>query len=128
MSWLEAESKPGEAVRVMDQFQYAMFCLLVLMCFRDKLEEKKIQEIETVQRRWMLSLPRFNILNLWPRVGKVLFRRCWEECYGNLKNHEDIMLPYIRARQQLKQEEIENKQYQDYELLFVDTLLDLQLP
>ena len=99
MSRLEAGWKSSEVVRVVDQFQYAMFCLLVLMCFGDKLEEKRIQEIEMVQRRRLLSLPRFNILNLWPKMGKVLFRWHWEECYGNLKNQEDILLPYIRARQ-----------------------------
>ena len=138
-SRLHAGSESGEAVRVVDQFQYAMFCLLVLMCFGDKLEEKQIQEIETVQRRRLLSFPRFNILNLWPKVGKVLFRRRWEEFYRLVKNQEDILLPYIRARQQVKQE-IESKQHQDgltsgsssscknYVLSYVDTLLDLQLP
>ena len=44
------------------------------MCFGDKLEEKQIQEIGTIQTRLLLSFPRFNILNFWPEVGKVLFR------------------------------------------------------
>ena len=38
VSRLKAGSESGEAVRVVDQFQYAMFCFLVLMCFGDKLE------------------------------------------------------------------------------------------
>ena len=140
-SRLQAGSESGEAVRVVDQFQYAMSSLLVLMCFGDKVEEKQIQEIETIQRRLLLSFPRFSILNFWPNLGKVLFRRRWEELHQLHKNQEAFLIPYIRARQQLKQE-IESKQHQDGHVLesgssssskkhvlsYVDTLLDLQLP
>ncbi|KAL6320468.1 hypothetical protein AAG906_007547 [Vitis piasezkii] len=137
ISRLQGHSESGESVQVMDHFRYAMFCLLVLMCFGDKLE-KQIQEIETIQRRLLLGFPRFNILNFWPTVGKVLFRSRWEELFQLRKNQEDTLLPYIRARQRLKQE-IQSKQNQDsqesgssssknYVLSYVDTLLDLQLP
>ncbi|CBI26434.3 unnamed protein product, partial [Vitis vinifera] len=51
ISRLQGHSESGESVQVVDHFRYAMFCLLVLMCFGDKLEEKQIQEIETIQRR-----------------------------------------------------------------------------
>ncbi|KAJ9678349.1 hypothetical protein PVL29_020503 [Vitis rotundifolia] len=138
ISRLQGHSESGESVQVVDHFRYAMFCLLVLMCFGDKLEEKQIQEIETIQRRLLLGFPRFNILNFWPRVGKVLFRSRWEELFQLRKNQEDTLLPYIRARQRLKQE-IQSRQNQDsqesgssssknYVLSYIDTLLDLQLP
>ncbi|CBI26442.3 unnamed protein product, partial [Vitis vinifera] len=45
-------------VRVVDHFRYAMFYLLVLMCFGDKLKENQIREIETIQRRLLLRFPR----------------------------------------------------------------------
>lgn len=139
ISRLQACSESGEPVPVLDHFQYAMFCLLVLMCFGDKLEEKQIQEILTTQRRLLLGFPRFNILNFWPTVGKVLFRRRWEELLKLRKHQEDTLLPYIRARQQPRQE-IQSKQQRDchesrspsssknFVLSYVDTLLDLQLP
>ena len=82
------------------------------MCFGDKFEEKQIQEIETMQNRLLLSFPGFSRLNMWPKVGKVLFRRLWEELYEIRKIQEDTLIPHIRARQQLKQE-IERKQHQD---------------
>ena len=41
-------SQLPQQVYVMDQFLYAMYSLLVLMCFGDKLDEEKIKEIETV--------------------------------------------------------------------------------
>ena len=111
-SRLQAGSESGEAVRFADHFQYAMFCLQVVMCFGDKFEEKQIQEIETMQNRLLLSFPGFSRLNMWPKVGKVLFRRLWEELYEIRKIQEDTLIPHIRARQHLKQE-IERKQHQD---------------
>ena len=69
-----------------------------------------------IQRQLLLSFPLFNILNFWPNLGKVLFRHHWEELYQLQKNQENIMIPYIRARQQLKQE-IESKQHQDRPVL-----------
>ncbi|KAK2632707.1 hypothetical protein EUGRSUZ_L01182 [Eucalyptus grandis] len=52
----ELKSQPGGVVRIVNHFQYAMFCLLVLMCFGDRLEEKQIKQIEDVQRRLLLGL------------------------------------------------------------------------
>ncbi|KAJ7982621.1 putative Cytochrome P450 [Quillaja saponaria] len=68
---LESESESGKLIRVVDHFQYAMFCLLVLMCFGDKLDEKQIKEIEEAHRRFLLNLNKFNILNFFPRIGKL---------------------------------------------------------
>ncbi|KAE8694424.1 hypothetical protein F3Y22_tig00110783pilonHSYRG00207 [Hibiscus syriacus] len=65
------ESGTGcEPVRVVDHFRYAMFSLLVLMCFGDKLNENQIREIEDVQRELQSNIVNFNIFNVWPRVTK----------------------------------------------------------
>ncbi|RVW21611.1 Cytochrome P450 89A2 [Vitis vinifera] len=93
----------------MDHFQYAMFCLLVLMCFGDKLEEKQIQEIEMIQRKLLLAFRGLNRLNLWPRMGKILFRKRWEEWLNLRKDQEAILLPHIRARQRLSRKRKTNK-------------------
>ena len=106
-----------------------MFCLLVLMCFGDKLGEKQIQEIEVVERKVLFSYARFNSLNFWGRLGKILFKKRWEELLQLRKDQEAVLIPLIRARQQLKQE-MQGKQGQseNYVLSYADTLLDLQLP
>ena len=104
VSRLRSHSDGFVPVLVMDHFQYAMFCLLVLMCFGDKLEEKQIQEIEMIHRRLLLGFRRFNRLDLLPRMGKVLFRKRWEELLNLSKDQDAILLPHIRARQWLKQE------------------------
>ena len=109
------------------------------MCFGDKLEEKQIQEIEMIHRRLLLGFRRFNRLDLLPRMGKVLFRKRWEELLNLRKDQDAILLPHIRARQRLKQETqskreedngnpVSSSSSKDYVLSYVDTLLDLQLP
>ncbi|GFS45741.1 cytochrome P450, family 87, subfamily A, polypeptide 6 [Actinidia rufa] len=130
----------GEGVKVVDHFQYAMFCLLVLMCFGDRLQEKQIKEIETVQRQVMLSFSRFNILNFWPSLGKIVFRNRWKELLELRQNQEKVLIPLIisrmelvKQRQQQQQGEQDDPDPQVKEKLedvvaYVDTLVDLELP
>ncbi|OWM77957.1 hypothetical protein CDL15_Pgr018526 [Punica granatum] len=93
---------PKTAVRAVDHFQYAMFCLLVLMCFGDRLEERQIREVEEVQRGLLLSIRRFAVLNYYPRVGRILFRRRWEEFHQLRRNQKNVLLPLIRARSEAR--------------------------
>ncbi|XWS59123.1 hypothetical protein CRYUN_Cryun08bG0095100 [Craigia yunnanensis] len=125
---LYSKAKSGEPVQVLDHFQYAMFCLLVLMCFGDKLSQDQIKEIEAVMRRPLLNFGRFNILNFWPRVTKVLLRKQWEQLFQLRKDQEDVLIPLIRARKKAKEERLSKKESDDYVLAYVDTLLDLELP
>ncbi|KAH1114008.1 hypothetical protein J1N35_007386 [Gossypium stocksii] len=125
---LQSKAKTGEPVQVLTHFQYAMFCLLVLMCFGDKLSQEQIKKIEDVVRRGLLGLERFNILNFWPKVTKVLLRKRWQEFFQRRKDQEDVLIPLIRARKKAKEEKLSDKKSDDYVLAYVDTLLDLELP
>ncbi|KAJ4720964.1 putative Cytochrome P450 [Melia azedarach] len=126
----KSQSKNGDAVSVMHLFQYAMFCLLVLMCFGDKLDQKQIEEIEDVQRRRLLGLGKLRILNLWPRLTKVVLRKKWKRFFQLLKDQEKVLVPLIRARQRVKEERLNKAKEDDseYVLSYVDTLLGLHLP
>ncbi|XP_044497896.1 cytochrome P450 89A2-like [Mangifera indica] len=126
---LKSRSKSG-VVCVVDHFRYAMFCLLALMCFGDKLEEEQIKEIEREQRNLLLGFSRFQILNFWPSVGKILFRKRWEELFRLIQDKENVLIPLIRARNKMKQEKIntESEPEQTQIQSYVDTLLDLELP
>nr|WMZ41173.1 cytochrome P450 family 89 subfamily A polypeptide 2 [Ipomoea batatas] len=118
-------------VKVIDHFQYAMFCLLVLMCFGDKLEEQQIRQIEDTQRKMILSFPRFNILNFWPSIGKILFRNRWKELKQMALDRENTLTPFIKARIEAKERAMEGKtEYQTGPevLAYVDTLIKLELP
>ncbi|KAE8711592.1 Cytochrome P450 89A9 [Hibiscus syriacus] len=124
---LTTKAKTGESVEVLSHFRHGMFCLLVLMCFGDKLSQEQIAAIEVVARKILLSLDRFNILNFCPSVTKVLLRHKWRELSQLRKEQEEVLIPLIRAREKAKQE-LKNNESDDYVLAYVDTLLDLELP
>ncbi|GLT36851.1 hypothetical protein SLA2020_112010 [Shorea laevis] len=130
---LGSESKSGASIRVLVHFQYAMFCLLVLMCFGDKLNQEQIKQIEDVERSPLLSSGRFSVLNFWPRITRILFRKKWKEFLNMRKNQEEVLIRLIRSRKQIREERLRKnmediKQEDEYVLAYVDTLLDLQLP
>ncbi|KAJ6910205.1 hypothetical protein NC652_021018 [Populus alba x Populus x berolinensis] len=99
---LESQEKSGQPICVKEHFQYAMFCLLVVMCFGDNVDETQIKQIEEVQRRAFLSFNKFIILNLWPRMTRIVLRRRWEEFYQLRKCQQDVSIPLIRARKNLQ--------------------------
>ncbi|CAN1132196.1 Cytochrome P450 89A2 [Linum perenne] len=112
----------SEPVMLMEEFQYAMFCLLAYMCFGDKLEEKQILEIERVERTMLLNLRRFrqlNLLNFAPRITKILMRKRWSEFLQLRKEQEEVLLPLIRSRKEQVKASV---------TAYVDTLFDLELP
>ncbi|KAL6178773.1 hypothetical protein ACLB2K_050291 [Fragaria x ananassa] len=119
---VESESK---GVVVVDHFQYAMFCLLVLMCFGYKLDEKQIKEVERVQRQLLLGLWRFRLLGVKPSITKFLFKKQWKEFLKIRKEQEDVLIPLIRARSKAK---TKVEQSDEFVLSYVDTLWDLELP
>ncbi|KAF4380332.1 hypothetical protein F8388_024625 [Cannabis sativa] len=108
---------------VLAHFQYAMFCLLVLMCFgvNNKIDETKIKEIENVQRRSLLTFSRFNILNVFPRLTKIVFRKRWEELLKLRQEQTQILLPLINSRNKVDDDD------DDIVVCYVDTLLGLEL-
>ncbi|KAJ6305436.1 hypothetical protein OIU78_020889 [Salix suchowensis] len=130
----ESDEKSGRPVRVMKHFQYAMFCLLLLMCFGDKLDDNQIEKVEEVLRNMLVSSRKFNILNFWPRVTKIVLRKRWNELFRLRKSQEDVLIPLIRARKKAKEERIRTgredmKEHEDEHVLsYADTLLVLELP
>ncbi|KAJ8762724.1 hypothetical protein K2173_012216 [Erythroxylum novogranatense] len=131
---LESASDSGNHVKLVQEFQYAMFCLLVFMCFGDKLDQNQVKEIERVERAMLLNSGNFNTLNFWPNVTKILFRKRWAKLSQLRKDQEDVLIPLIRARKKIYRER-QSKAKEDFEnekdrlvLCYIDTLLDLQLP
>ncbi|CAA6669751.1 unnamed protein product [Spirodela intermedia] len=62
---LTAASGDGVVV-VKETFQFAMFCLLVFLCFGEKLEEAAVREIEAVQQDSLRFLPEAQYLRNRP--------------------------------------------------------------
>ncbi|KAF7811077.1 cytochrome P450 89A2-like [Senna tora] len=124
MDRLKADSESRDSIKVIDHFQYAMFCLLVFMCFGDRLDEKEIKDIEYVERKVLLSSNRFRVLNFCPRITRVLFHKRWKELLEIKKERDDVLIPLIRARESLKKAQNDN----DFVVSYVDTLLELEWP
>ncbi|KAM4069404.1 hypothetical protein ACJW30_12G088700 [Castanea mollissima] len=133
---LDSQSKSGKQIVVKGDFQYSMFCLLVHMCFGDKLGETQIKKIEEVQRRLLLSFGRFTILNFWPSIGRIVFRKRWEELFQLRRDQEAVLRPLVEARRRKVKQERQSKAKEDknndgddeFVVSYVDKLLDLELP
>jgi cytochrome P450 len=113
----------GEAVQLFEHLQRAMFTLFILMAFGD-IGEDAIREVEHILYSFLVSYPDFKVFAAWPRFGKLVYRKSWQRYNEFLRRQHDILMPYIRARQKLKQE----KGAKEVELVtYTDTLLDLEI-
>ncbi|CAH9121314.1 unnamed protein product [Cuscuta epithymum] len=113
-------------VQVIVHFRHAMFSLLALMCFGDKLEEAQIKQIEATQRKVILSFRRFYLLNFWPTIGNYFFRNLWNEAIQVSLDREKTLIPIIKSRIEAK-EGIVDEEDKDGVLSYVDTLKNLEL-
>ena len=126
---LKSDSETTHSVRVIDHFHYAMFCLLVFMCFGEKLDEKQVKDVERVQRALLLAVNRFNVLNFWPIITRILFRNRWQEFFRLKEEQSDVLIPLIRARKCATEHRGGGGGDGGSDVVsYVDTLLDLELP
>nr|AEM43006.1 cytochrome P450 [Siraitia grosvenorii] len=124
-------------VTLIDQLRYAMFCLAAAMCFGERFDTKLIEEIQESQRGVLLNVNKFNDLNFWPpKLGKILFRKRWDELHQLRKRQDDVLLPLINARKKIVEEERDGKYFNPPKdedagnvkpIPYVDTLFDLEI-
>ncbi|KAL5996128.1 hypothetical protein ACLOJK_026201 [Asimina triloba] len=62
---------------VVESCQRNMFCLLLLMCFGQELEESAVEEVECVQPQLITNFVRFNGFALLPNLGRFVFSKRW---------------------------------------------------
>ncbi|KAL5996110.1 hypothetical protein ACLOJK_026183 [Asimina triloba] len=118
----------GEPVRVQEIFQHVIFCLLLFMCFGEKLEESAVNEIERVQRRMLVTFSSFNLFAFLPRVGRLLFRKGWKRALELRDEREQLMIRLIRARRGRKEgHQDEKTKKSSFEFSYVDSLFALEL-
>ncbi|XP_023769218.1 cytochrome P450 89A2 [Lactuca sativa] len=123
------DQNDAAGIKVVDHFLYAMFCLLVLMCFGEKLDEHQVNEIAGVQRRLLLlaGSGRLNVLSYYPKLGKILFRNRWKELWKLRNDQEQVLIPLIKSRIQAANSEPQSVGDEKV-VAYVDTLMNLQLP
>ncbi|XP_072978626.1 cytochrome P450 89A2-like [Typha angustifolia] len=118
---LETQREANEGITVVvESFHYAMFCLLGLMCFGEKLEEKTIIDIQVIESEMILSFTKFPIFAFFPKIMKLLFRKRWMEYVEMRRKLEEIFIPLIRARR-------DNDKKKSFDFSYVDSILDLEI-
>ncbi|CAL0328077.1 unnamed protein product [Lupinus luteus] len=124
---LHFESKSNDSIKVKDHVQFAMFSLLVFMCFGERVDDEKLSDIERVQCDLIIRMNRFNVLNFWTKITKFLFRKRWQEFLKLRRDQEEVLFPLIKERKKAKETGLLNHNNNNTPA-YVDTLLDLKLP
>ena len=97
------------------------------MCFGERLDDKKVKDIENVQLLLLYNVKKFYFLDFWPSVTRILFRKSWEVLLQSRKEQDDVLSHLIRLRMKAKEERRNNKR-DEVIVPYVDTLLELELP
>ncbi|RLN15866.1 cytochrome P450 89A2-like [Panicum miliaceum] len=114
--------------RVVETFQYAMFCLLVLMCFGERLDEPAVRAIAAAQRETLIYISRnMPVFAFFPPVTKHLFRARLHKARALRRRIKELFLPLINARREYRRRGGEPKKETTFEHSYVDTLLDIKL-
>ncbi|XP_062201438.1 cytochrome P450 89A2-like [Phragmites australis] len=123
------ESGPEAPPRVVETFHYAMFCLLVLMCFGERLEEPAVSAVAAAQREELIYFAKdMSIFAFFPAVTKHLFRGRLDKARALRRRLKELFLPLINARREYKKRGGEPRKETTFEHSYVDTLLDIKLP
>ncbi|GJM91227.1 hypothetical protein PR202_ga07583 [Eleusine coracana subsp. coracana] len=127
---LDKLAERGAAAPVVEAFQYAMFCLLVLMCFGERLDEPAVRAIAAAQRESLIYLSKnMPVFAFFPPVTKRLFRSRLEKALALRRRTKELFLPLIAARREYKKSrDDEPRKETTFEHAYVDTLLDVKLP
>ncbi|KAF0928777.1 hypothetical protein E2562_010656 [Oryza meyeriana var. granulata] len=130
----DAPSEPRPRV-VVEAFRYAMFCLLVLMCFGERLDEAAVRAIGAGQRDWLLYVARkTSVFAFYPAVTKHLFRGRLQMGLALRRRQKELFVPLINARRARKNQiqkagdPAAPEMDTTFEHSYVDTLLDVKLP
>ncbi|KAJ0964275.1 hypothetical protein J5N97_029397 [Dioscorea zingiberensis] len=124
-----AKANSGVVLDFKDNIQFAMFCLLGLMCYGEKLDEKAIADIITAHRNFLLYVLKLNVFEFLPSFSKLIFRKRWNTMMDLRQKKIDVVVPLIRARE--KRRAKQNTEQDDEERFvysYLDSLLDLNLP
>ncbi|CAL9125461.1 unnamed protein product [Musa acuminata var. zebrina] len=122
----QADAHHGVVV-AMESFQFAMFCLLVLMCFGEKLDEKAIKNVEEAQRSLLLYGRKLSVLVFVPSISRHIFRNRLKTVLEMRERQGQLYLPLIEARKKHKQQQPPNEK-ERFVYSYVDSLLEIELP
>ncbi|KAG0549861.1 hypothetical protein BDA96_01G291000 [Sorghum bicolor] len=132
----------GDGTTIVQTFQYAMFRLLVAMCFGERLDERAVRDIADAQRDLLLySSTKMRVFAFVPAVTRRLFRGRLHAMIAMRQRLKDAYMPLIDARRRRKnnlgvggaaadRDVVEDEGTQTQTTLphsYVDTLLEIRL-
>uniref|UniRef100_A0A0E0IV08 EF-hand domain-containing protein n=1 Tax=Oryza nivara TaxID=4536 RepID=A0A0E0IV08_ORYNI len=123
----------GGGAVLADAFRHAMFCLLVLMCFGEWLDEAAVRAIGDAQHGWLLHYAtKMKVFAFCPAVTKHIFRGRIQTSLALRRRQKELFMPLISARRERKNQLVERavpeKETTTFEHSYADTLLDIKLP
>ncbi|XP_042482351.1 cytochrome P450 89A2-like [Macadamia integrifolia] len=121
-SLLKYHVESGEPVPVVDPFRYAMFSLLLFMCFGEKLDEKVIKDIMEIEGDVVANYKRLSVFQGFPTFGKFIFRKHLSDIRRKQKS---ALLPLIKSRRERK-EKIKQENQDKNIVAYIDSLFGLE--
>uniref|UniRef100_A0A0E0IV14 Cytochrome P450 n=1 Tax=Oryza nivara TaxID=4536 RepID=A0A0E0IV14_ORYNI len=122
----------GDAPNVTEAFQHAVFCLLVLMCFGERLDEPAVRAVEDAERAWLLYISKkTSVFFFLPWITKHLFRGRLDAWHALLRRQKELFVPLIEARREYKKlasQGLPPARETTFQHSYVDTLLDVKIP
>ncbi|WVZ59582.1 hypothetical protein U9M48_009702 [Paspalum notatum var. saurae] len=129
----DAQARAQAPPPVLEALRYAMFCLLVLMCFGERLDEAAVRAVAAAQQDWLMFVAQnTSVFAFWPALTRILYRGRLRKGLAFRRRQKELFLPLIDARRarkrQLRAAAPENEKETTFEHSYVDTLLDIMLP
>ncbi|XP_042487031.1 cytochrome P450 89A2-like [Macadamia integrifolia] len=121
-SLLKYHVESGDPVPVVEPFRYAMFSLLLFMCFGEKLDEKAIKDIVEIEGNVVANYKRLSIFHSFPTFGKFIFRK---HLIDIRRKQISALLPLIQSRRERK-EKIKQENQDENIFAYIDSLFDLK--
>uniref|UniRef100_A0A0E0BCM8 Cytochrome P450 n=1 Tax=Oryza glumipatula TaxID=40148 RepID=A0A0E0BCM8_9ORYZ len=101
----DAGAHPASPPRVLEVFRYAMFSLLVLMCFGERLDEAAVRAIGAAQHDFLLYLGRkTSVFMFYPAITKHLFRGRVHLGLAVRRRQKELFMPLINSRRERKKQ------------------------
>ncbi|KAE8773818.1 cytochrome P450 89A2-like [Hordeum vulgare] len=119
----------GAPAPVTATFQYAVFYLLLTICFGERLDENVVRTITAAQNdqvRYMFS--KMSVFAFVPSVAEHLFSGRIRKMLSLRRRQKELFLPLIDARRNGEREPRQSKSETTLEHSYVDTLFDVRLP
>ncbi|XP_042484801.1 cytochrome P450 89A2-like [Macadamia integrifolia] len=120
-SLLKYHVDSGEPVQVVEPFRYAMFSLLLFMCFGEKLDEKVIKDIMEIEGNVVANYKTLSMFHTFPTFARFIFRK---QLIDIRRKQISALLPLIQSRREPK-EKIKQQNQDENFFAYIDSLFDL---